>query len=152
MNNQKYTIQYCWQRLKHQLGRIFAALKFLVVTGFVALMLVITNYTELKEIVLSVLDESTVAFIKNVVNVLYGSSSVFFALEQTVCLVAVPAMAILLRSICTFSFVNYVILLITCGVVNKLCYNAKVVRPAQPQCEVHSQVSNKWLTLCKFIS
>ena len=93
MNNQKYTIQYCWQRLKHQLGRIFAALKFLVVTGFVALMLVITNYTELKEIVLSVLDESNVAFIKNVVNVLYGSSSVFFALEQTACLVAVPAMA-----------------------------------------------------------
>lgn len=151
MNNQKYTIQYCWQRLKYQLGRIFAAIKFLVVTGFVALMLVITNYTELKEIVLSVLDESTVAFIKSIVNVLYGSSSVFFALEQTACLIAVPAVAILLRSICTFSFVSYIILLIN-FLCRRLCNDAKVVCQAQSQCEVHPQVSNKWLTLCKFIS
>lgn len=151
MNNQKFTTKYCWQRFKSQLGRLFATIKFLVVTGFVALMLVITNYTELKEIVLSVLDDKTVALIKDFLHLLYGSSSVFLALEQTACLVALPAMAILLRSICTFSFVSYILLLINC-VVNKLCYNAKVVRPAQSQCEVHSQFSSKWLTLCKFIS
>ena len=151
MNNQKFTTQYFWQQIKSQLGRFFAAVKILVVSAFVALMLIITNYTELKEIALSVLDEKTVALIKDFVHLLYGSSSVLIALEQTVCIVALPAMAILLRSICTFSFVSYILLLINC-VVNKLCYNAKVVRPAQSQCEVHSQFSSKWLTLCKFIA
>ena len=150
MNNQALTTKLLWQRLKSFASRVFATLKFVLVSAFVALMFVVTNYIELREVVLSLLDERTVNLIKDAVKILYGSSSVFVALEQTAILVAMPAIGILVKAVCTQSFVNLIIWLICC-LGKTLSCNQNAVLSAATQRERPLQFSKRHLTLCKFI-
>ena len=150
MSKQKYTTASLWQRLKYFSSRIFAMLKVCFVAAFVALMFVTTHYVELRAFVLSILDDQTVSAIKEVVQVIYGSSSVLFALEQTAILVLMPAIGFVLRAVCTYSFVSLVLWLLC--VVSKInTCNSKVILPSAPQCDATTHSGNKWLTLCKFI-
>ena len=151
MNNPTLTIKHYWRRLKAFASRLFAMVQFLCVGAFFALMFVVGNYVELRSIVLSILDEQTVALVKDAAKLIYGTPSVLLALEQTAILVALPSIGVLLRSICTVSFVLYLFYLLCCVVKNFLS-NTVFVCHAQPQRETCTQHSNKWLTLCKFIS
>lgn len=148
----KMAINQLMQRLKRSANRFVAMLKIVVVSAFLALMSVVSNYVQIKDVVLSLLDEETVLLIKDAVNLLYGSTSVLFALEQTACFVALPALAIIFRSVCNFAFVKYICWLIHC-VASKRCTRSHVAhKQAHSQCEIPTSASNKYLTLCKYIS
>lgn len=153
MNNQSaMAIKQLLQRFKHSANRLVAMLKIVVVSAFLALMLVVSNYVQIKDVVLALLDEETVVFIKDAINLMYGSTSVFLALEQTACFIALPAMAIIFRSVCNFAFVKYIFWLIHC-VASKRCTRANVAHnQVHPQREIPDHSSNKYLTLCKYIS
>lgn len=153
MNNQtSMAIKQLLQRFKRSANRLVAMFKIVVVSAFLALMLVVSNYVQIKDVVLSLLDEEIIVSIKNAVNLLYGSTSVLFALEQTACFVALPAMAIIFRSVCNFAFVKYIFWLIHC-VTSKRCTRANVAHnQVHSQCEILANSSNKYLTLCKYIS
>ena len=150
MFNPQGKIEYGWNRLKACVSRLFGLLKIVFATCFLGLMFVIANYVELRALVLSVLDEQTVHLIKEMVEIVYGSSSVLFALEQTFILLAMPAIGLLLRAVCTYSFVSLVILLIF-AVCKTLSCDTKVILRAQPQSKHFAQNSSKWLTLCRII-
>ena len=150
MNNQKHTTTYLWQQLKAFASRLFAMLKLCFGAIFVGLMFAITHYVELRAVVLSVLDEQTVNSIKEIVEVIYGSSSVLFALEQTAILVLMPALGFVLRAVCSYAFVSLVIWLL-CAVSKINTCNSKVILPSAPQCDATTHSGDKWLTLCKFI-
>lgn len=153
MNNQtSMAIKQLLQRFKRSANRLVAMFKIVVVSAFLALMLVVSNYVQIKDVVLSLLDEEIIVSIKNAVNLLYGSTSVLFALEQTACFVALPAMAIIFRSVCNFAFVKYIFWLIHC-VASKRCTRANVAHnQVHSQCEILANSSSKYLTLCKYIS
>lgn len=153
MNNQtSMAIKQLLQRFKRSANRLVAMFKIVVVSAFLALMLVVSNYVQIKDVVLSLLDEEIIVSIKNAVNLLYGSTSVLFALEQTACFVALPAIAIIFRSVCNFAFVKYIFWLIHC-VASKRCTRANVAHnQVHSQREILANSSNKYLTLCKYIS
>ena len=151
MNNNKLTIQYLWQRLKSIVSRLFAIVKFDCVASIVALVFVISNYTEVCSIVGAFVDEQIVLLFKTVAQLVYGSSSALFALEQTFILVAMPAIGMLVRAICTFSFVSLVVWLLCLGARFFVDFT-KVVLPTNAQCEHPIQREDRYLTLCKFIS
>lgn len=136
-------------------GSIFVAIFkvvakcFVYVLGFVALamLFVVSNFSFFREQLNAVLCDETIAFIRNVLNVTFGTPSVFLALQKAL------VVAILSAEIVVFRCVFAVGLVALFGIILLFFHFTQHLHHSnEDSCNVQVGFSSRWLVFCRFIS
>lgn len=122
--------------------------KYVVAVLFVLVLFVATNYAQIKEQVMQLLQDDFVTLVRNFVNFVFGSPSVYLAIQKTATLAVCSFVVALLRSVSLFGFVFTFIYFVA------RCVSAVFYNKSNAICSPARQTSAKgsWLVLCRFIS